>query len=217
MASNKFKTSKESIEAQANDLGISFEELLELKNEFKVFNNKVKNENNKKSKRTSRAGKLAQPKISIYRRDNRKKFIRDCRRGGITQGNINAVKFKAGDPKTVEHVNNWRESGKCKGAKASAEAQIKSGRLGHNSEMSRYKKALTRIKWAKKLITLNGIEFKSSDVVCKHITKKEFSNIKKLSNLLIVTNPGKRYSTFIINEKEVKYWANRPNPIIGEE
>ena len=35
MSSNKHKTNRESIEAAANELGISFEELLELKNEFK--------------------------------------------------------------------------------------------------------------------------------------------------------------------------------------
>lgn len=167
--------------------------------------------------KASKAGKAAQPKLKAYRENNKEKWIKGCTRGGVTRGNIHAEKFKNGDPKIVEQVTNWRESGKCKGAKASAEAQIKSGRLGPDSEMSRYKKVLNRIRWAKKLISLKGIEFKASDVIGKYISKKELANIKHLSDLLIITNPGKRYSTFIINEKEVEYWANRPKPIIGEE
>ena len=49
MSSNKHKTNRESIEAAANELGISFEELLELKNEFKTFSDKVKKQNNIKA------------------------------------------------------------------------------------------------------------------------------------------------------------------------
>jgi len=217
MSSNKHKTNRESIEAAANELGISFEELLELKNEFKTFSDKVKKQNNIKSNRTSKAGKEAQSEIAKYRENNRAKFINDCKRGGKTTGKIHSEKFKSGDTKTLELVRKWRESGKCKGAKASAEAQIKSGRLGSNSEMSRYKKALNRIRWAKKLLPLKGLEFTSNEVVGKYITRKELSNIKHSSDLLIITNPGKRYSTFMINEKKVDYWANRPKPIIGEE
>lgn len=217
MSSNKFKNNRESIEAKANELGISFEELLELENEFEVFSKKVKKNNERKRKTTSNAGKAAQPKLKEYRKNNHKKWIKDCVKGGVTQGNIHAAKLKAGDPKTVEQVFKFREAGKCKGAKASAEAQIKSGRLGPDSEMSRYKRALNRIRWAKKLLPLKGLEFKGSDVVGKYITKKELASIKHLSNLLIVTNPGERYSTFIINEKEVEYWTDRPKPIIGEE
>lgn len=217
MSSNKFKNNRESIEAKANELGISFEELLELENEFEVFSNKVKKNNERKRKTVSNAGKAAQPKVKAYRENNREKFIKDSRRGGVTQGNVMANKLKTGDPKTVKDFTKFRESGKSKGAKASAEAQIKSGRLGVDGEMSRYKRALNRIKWAKKLIPLKGIEFKSKDIVGKYITKAEFTNTKKLTKMLIVTNPGKRYSTFIINEKEVEYWANKPKPIIGEE
>ena len=68
-----------------------------------------------------------------------------------------------------------------------------------------------------KQLDLKGIEFKSNEVTGKYISHSAFANAKKLTNMLIVTNPGKRYSTFIINEKEVEYWANRPKPIIGEE
>jgi hypothetical protein len=101
MSSNKFKNNRESIEAKANELGISFEELLELKNEFKVFSNKVETNNKNIRKKMIAGGRNGGKSVSSEKQSIKAKIALKV---NLKRGNIHNKFIPAGNAKQKEMI-----------------------------------------------------------------------------------------------------------------
>ena len=101
-----------------------------------------------------------------------------------------------------------------KAAKASALSQIKNGKLGPNGAMSKYKKAITRKKWAIALLPFKGKKFTGTEAR-NYLSKKNWSDCRNLSNIVINTGErvfDSRWNYYILNQKEVnKIIISKPN------
>lgn len=101
------RTPKEIIEKEANELGISFEELLELKNEFSLFSDKVESNNERLRSSLSKAGSSGGKSVSSEKQSIKAK---KALKTNLERGNID--KFtKAGHKKRDELIESgeWSE------------------------------------------------------------------------------------------------------------
>jgi len=102
------RTPKEIIEKEANELGISFEELLELKNEFSLFSDKVKSNNERLRSVLSKAGSLGGKSVSSEKQSIKAK---KAAKTNLESGQIHNSFIPAGNKKVRELVESgeWSE------------------------------------------------------------------------------------------------------------
>ena len=162
------KTPREAIEKQANELGISFEELLELKNEFSSFKDKVESNNKQLRSVLSKAGSLGGKSVSSEKQALKGKLAAKI---NIDSGQIKSF-IEAGRKKRDELI----ESGEW------SELASKGGHA-------------TASKWDGQKDHMNSINEEGRKASAKSRKKKALSkNQRRLNELLEILEPSMWYT-----------------------